>query len=92
MLQLTVVLICISLVTFEIEHFRKDFIFGHVNAPLDFTHKASRRVFERGVGANIGIVSSSQLPGLTSHSKAACGPFRQQVCHFRKIGGLPLRA
>ena len=44
------VLICISLVTFEIEHFRKDLQIGHVNAPLDFTQKASRRVFERGVG------------------------------------------
>ena len=35
---------------------------------------------------------SSQLPGLTSHTKAACGLFRQQVCHLRKISGLPLRA
>lgn len=36
--------------TFEIEHFREDFHIGHVNTPVDFTQKASRRVFERGVG------------------------------------------
>ena len=87
------VLICISLMTFEIEHFRKDFHIGHVNTPVDFTQKASRRVFERGVGWK--CVWPKVPPNFqVSHHilKQPCGLFRQQVCHLRKISGLPLRA
>lgn len=46
-----VVLICISLVTFEVEHVRKDFYTGHGNIPLgDYTLKALEKEFERGGG------------------------------------------
>lgn len=79
------VLICISLVTFESEHFRKG---PREHISRRFHSEASSRDSEGGVRVGVWLAKgSSQLLGLRLHPQAGWRPVRQFICHFTRILG-----